>query len=301
MEVDDEGNVYIKGIGGYDGTNPDPSGSKPNTLQYQVKKRDNMSKLVVGHSIPIKARMRYSYASEFIRISRRQSSMDFDLSSFKAAGCAFYITPDGGVTPLDPTWLGLEEVPETLTAQYWKDNPGVENVMIWLKTSSVVINHRMIVNIIGRSKREHLVWSDLLIEDNNSNELLQTASPNLKLKGSTVVVTKASAYVPTDDRGRLMVDHSGFGMNLRIYYTRPHFVGGSRIYDKSTGEPLQYPRKGVMKRMALKNFPVKYFNKHFTKKRGRMCHIELWKQFKGKYWYKAQEASVNLRKTEVLV
>ena len=320
VEIMQNGDVYVKGVGGYDGTNPgtETVGSKsiPRTLQYHIKKRSPLPKIVVGRAIPIDARPGYIYRANCFKIRRREGlRMPYNLANLAMGSDSISAEDIIALSHAGSSTQRLDiTVPMLLMPAFWESHANLDVILVKLPTTKFYK--------IG-SRKENVPLSAANMTDVSStynSMTTPTASPNLMLDRNVVVPTVAAAMLnPGANR---TLDVSSFAdckpdknhESRKMFYTRRRYLGGRRTrnWNAATNSWVSssIDKKEIMHRRRYCN-AAGYFTKHYcyklgnkdsTKKgHGRMCCIELQRKLRKRYWATVFYANVNIRKTLVEV
>lgn len=271
-----------------------------------AKKKHAKPKLVVGKAIPIHARPGYKYVSSYVKI--KKSSLDkhpdIDISSFLDAGAEALVVKGQTVAPRRPEDIGCAAVPAVVTKQYFTDNPGVDCILLNLRPMKSQINKTHYYLVTSSTVSSPLTYSKLLRKEIPETAHLCTTSPNIVIRHNIVCVIKPTVVRESSGYDITVIGDIP-GHNLKIYYTRRHYMGGNRMRNNLTKAQLPTPRRQSVKMMKIKNLTadsasLKNYLKHLrSNNRGRKCIIEIRRRCHAGYLYVAERVEFNARKSQV--
>ena len=303
VEVMENGDKYIIGVGGYDGTNPGAAGVK--TLQKAVK-RTQPAGLVIGRAIPMRPMPGMWYYTDCVRVRPEDIERfgTIDVTSFGKNGtrarhldeCGRFRTPK--TIPAD----GL------ITSSFFPDGTG--RILIDLNEKPGYCNVYKVSIDYDRSRP--ITKNDLSVVTDKEYLKKQSTSPNLSLirigdtgNGNeyTVMVNKpCHSFAPNYFRPRITAMTIDLSAPLRlnsreqqnpwyrVYYHRvsnhsKHFVDKDRYYinDKLRMIRTKYKRKhgGI----------IGYGLQQYVKRSAYHGRIWIYKKFRNRF-YRMSEIEV---------
>lgn len=271
-----------------------------------AKKKHAKPKLVVGKAIPIHARPGYMYVSSYVKI--KKSSLDkhpdIDISSFLDAGAEALVVNGQQFAPRRPEDVGCAAVPAVVTKQYFTDNPFVDCILLNLKPKAVQNTKTHYYLVTSSTVSSPLTYSKLLRKEIHEADHLCTTSPNIVIRHNIVHVIKPTV-VRESSGYNINVIGDLLSHNLKIYYTRRHYMGGNRTRNNLTKAQLPTPRRQSVKMMKIKNLTgdsasLSNYLKHLrSNHRGRKCIIEIRRRCHAGYLYVAERVEFNAKKSTV--